>query len=63
MTPDKMVDDALDAVLKASGSSLSNYTMQSSLDEMRKVMRKIMSAAYIAGSNDNFKAMKKMGGY
>ena len=54
---DKLIDEALDAVLRASGSALKHYTMPSTLDRMREAMRKIMSDSYIAGSNDNFKAM------
>jgi hypothetical protein len=61
MTPDQRIDAALDSVLKASGSSLRNYTMQKTLEGMREAMRKVMSDAYIQGSNDNFEAMKKAG--
>lgn len=59
MTPDERIDAALDSVLKAAGSSLKNYTMQLTLDKMREAMRKIMAESYIAGSNDNFSAMKR----
>lgn len=59
MTPDERIDAALDSVLKASGSGLKNYTMPLTLDRMREAMRKVMSDSYIAGSNDNFEAMKK----
>lgn len=52
------IDAALDAVLKASGSALKNYTTQKTLDAMREAMRKVMSESYIAGSNANFEAMK-----
>lgn len=58
MTPEERIDAALDSVLKAAGSSLKNYTTQLTLDRMRDAMRKVMSDAYIAGSNDNYKAMK-----
>jgi len=51
-TPDQRIDAALDSILRASGSSLANYTMQKSLDDMRKAMKKIMSDSYIQGSND-----------
>ncbi len=51
------VDAALDAILKASGSALKNYTLSGNLDRMRKAMRKIMSQSYIAGSNDCRKAL------
>ena len=53
-TPQERIDDALETVLHASGSSLKNYTMQKSLDDMRKAMKKIMSDSYIAGSKDTF---------
>lgn len=52
ITPEQRIDEALDSVLRASGSALRHYTMQSTLDDMRKAMRKIMSDSYIAGSND-----------
>lgn len=52
------IDAALDSVLRASGSALRHYTTQKTLDQMREAMRKIMSESYIAGSNDNFAAMK-----
>lgn len=57
ITPDQRIDEALDSVLRASGSALRHYTMQSTLDDMRKAMRKIMSDSYIAGSNDAMKAI------
>jgi len=55
---DERIDAALDAVLRASGSALKHYTTASTLKRMRDVMRGIMSDSYIAGSNDNFAAMK-----
>ena len=51
------IDAALDSVLKASGSALKRYTHPPTLSAMREAMRQALSAAYIAGSNDNFKAM------
>ena len=54
VTSEQRIDDALDSVLRASGSSLKNYTMEKTLDDMRKAMRKIMSDSYIAGSKDTF---------
>lgn len=51
------VDAALDSVLKASGSALRYYSCERTLSAMREAMRQALSAAYIAGSNDNFKAM------
>ena len=59
MTPEQRIYEALDSVLRASGSALKHYTMQKTLNEMREAMRKVMSDSYISGSNDNFKAMKK----
>ena len=54
VTSEQRIDEALDSVLRASGSSLDNYTMQKTLDDMRKAMKKIMSDNYIAGSKDTF---------
>lgn len=45
------VDEALDAVLKAAGTALKNYSGSWTLDKMRDAMRKAMSDSYIAGSN------------
>ena len=61
MTPEQRIDAALDSVLKASGSALRLYTMPKTLTDMREAMRKVMSDAYIKGSNDNFEAMKMAG--
>jgi hypothetical protein len=58
---DTRIDEALDSVLKASGSALKNYTLPLTLEKMREAMRKIMSDSYIKGSNDNFDAMTKGG--
>ena len=52
MTPEQRIDAALDSVLKASGSALRHYTMPKSLADMREAMRKVISDAYIKGSND-----------
>lgn len=59
MTSEERIDAALDSVLKASGSALKNYSMQSTLDKMREAMRNIMCESYILGSNDNFIIMSK----
>ena len=59
MTPEQRIDAALDSVLRASGSALIHYTMQSTLDDMRKAMRKVMCDSYIAGSNDAMNVMRK----
>jgi hypothetical protein len=40
-----LVDQHLDAVLRAAGSGLRYYSMQKTLDEMRAAMRKAMEAA------------------
>lgn len=42
------VDRHLDAVLRAAGSALKNYTMQKSLDDMRAAMREAMAAGALA---------------
>jgi predicted phage-related endonuclease len=55
------VDQALDSVLRASGSALRHYTMLANLEKMREAMQAIMKAEYIAGSNDCHKAMTKTG--
>lgn len=59
MTPEQRIDEALELVLRASGSSLKNYTMPSNLEKMREAMRKVMSDSYIDGSNAMYEAMKK----
>jgi len=61
MTPEQRIDAALDSVLKASGSALRHYTMPRSLADMREAMRKVISDAYIKGSNDTIEAIKKAG--
>lgn len=57
MTPEARIDAALDAVLRASGSSLKYYTGPKILKEMRDAMRRVMTASYSAGTNDCFAAM------
>lgn len=52
ITPEEYIDAALDSVLKASGSALRHYTMPLTLERMREAMRKVISDAYIKGSND-----------
>ena len=49
MTPEQRIDVALDSILRASGSALKHYTTASTLDAMRKAMRKAMSESYIDG--------------
>lgn len=57
ITPEQRIDEALDSVLRAAGTSLNHYRTRIQLDGMRKAMRKIMSDSYIAGSNDAMKAI------
>jgi hypothetical protein len=42
--PDEVVDKHLDAVLRASGSSLRNYSMSTIKQAMRAAMREAMTA-------------------
>ena len=51
MTPEQRTDEALDAVLSASGSALKHYTTPRMLSAMREAMRCVMSKSYIAGSD------------
>lgn len=60
MATEKQIDDALNAVLESAGSHLT-YFMPPARDKMRNEMRRIMTESYIAGSNDNFNAMKQRG--
>lgn len=56
-SPEQRIDDALDSILKASGSSLKNYTMPLTLEKMRWAMRKIMAEAFDEGleaAQENF---------
>jgi len=59
--PQQLIDEALGSVLRAVGISMSFYRNRIQLEGMRKAMRKVMSDAYIKGSNDNFDVMKKAG--
>ena len=54
-----IIDEALDSVLRASGTSLNHYRTRIQLEGMRKAMRKVMSDSYIAGSNDAMKVMQE----
>lgn len=56
MTPEDRIDANLDRILKASGSALRNYTMPSTLEAMRREMRAIMVAEFIAGTDADRKA-------
>ena len=44
--------------MNKAGSALRHYADPARLSAMREAMRQALSAAYIAGSNDNFAAMK-----
>lgn len=52
MNIEKQIDEALDSVLRASGSRLDLYTMPKTLQEMRDAMREVLTKAYVSGSND-----------
>ena len=49
MTPENKIEENIERFLRASGSSFRNYTMEKSRQELRNVMREIMSESYIAG--------------
>ena len=61
MTPEQRIDANIDAILRASGSSIDYYTMPRTLEAMREAMRKIMADSYIKGSQDNFDALVASG--
>jgi hypothetical protein len=61
MTPEQRIDANIDALLRASGSGINHYTMPRTLENMRDVMRRIMSDSYIKGSQDNFDALVASG--
>lgn len=56
MTREERIDDALDRVLRASGSALKNYTMPSTLEAMRKAMGDIIAQAWIDGTDAGWNA-------
>lgn len=56
VTPSERIDANLDRILKASGSALRNYTLPATLEAMRKAMREIMIAEFIAGTDADRKA-------
>jgi lambda repressor-like predicted transcriptional regulator len=56
--PEAMIDAAIETILKASGSSIRNYSVHKTLADMRDAMRKIMSDSYIKGSNDMAKILR-----
>jgi hypothetical protein len=55
---DKPIDEALDKVLRAAGSSLDNYTVPKTREAMREAMRGVMRAAWVEGSNAGWKAAR-----
>lgn len=57
--PQQLIDEALDSVLRAAGTSLNHYRTRIQLEGMRKAMRKVMSDSYIAGSNDAMRVMRE----
>lgn len=61
MTPEQRIDANIDAILRASGSGIDYHTMPRTLENMREVMRRIMSDSYIRGSQDNFDALVESG--
>lgn len=61
MTPEQRIDANIDALLRASGSGIDYHTMPRTLQNMREVMRKIMSDSYIKWSQDNFDALVESG--
>lgn len=53
---EKQIDEALDAVLRASGSRLSHYTMPSVIAAMREAMRQVMAdTARMDWLEDNYR--------
>ena len=47
---DALVDEHLDAVLRAAGSGLRYYSMEKTISEMRRAMREAMTAALKGGA-------------
>lgn len=58
---ERKIDKYIDRILKASGSSLSNYTMESNIDAMRKEMKSIIDHYYEAGRCDCLVSLRKGG--
>ncbi len=55
-TPAQRIDDNLDAVLRAAGSSALRHYMPSTQSAMREAMRKIMSDSFIDGAHSAMEA-------
>ncbi len=51
MDEDGRIDTALNRILRAAGSPVLRKYMPTTQDALRKAMREVMSAEYIAGSN------------
>lgn len=58
MTPEERIDANIEKLLNAAGTSFRHYSMDSSRQRMREIMRQIMSESYIKGSNDHAEALK-----
>ena len=57
-TPTQRIDDNLDSVLRAAGSSTLRHYMPSTQERMREAMRKIMSDSFIDGAHSAMECMK-----
>jgi len=60
MTTDELIDQNVDKILKASGSSLKNFTMESTRLILRCTMREIMYESYIRGSNEMAEILEEL---
>jgi len=58
MTPEQRIDEALERVLNAAGSSLKNY-MPKTISKMREEMLDIQKIEYIAGLDAAHRAIKQ----
>jgi hypothetical protein len=56
MSAEERIDANLDRILRASGSALKYCTMHKTLEDMRREMRAIMVAEFIAGTDADRKA-------
>jgi len=62
MSPDEHINRSLRKILRAGGIFRSSLTDQQH-QAMRDEIRKIMSEAYITGSNNCFRVIKNRGGF
>ena len=53
---DKLIDEALDKILRAAGSRLDNYMVPETRETMREAIRDVMRAAWVEGSDAGWKA-------